>query len=91
MRHVPTYCLLPIAFSLLPFPYCLLPKKLYLCRLILEIKSIIMNRNLLLKLSVAMALCCSVLMANAQWSVGIKGGWLKMFMITLIQAIDLFL
>ena len=34
-----------------------------------------MNRNLLLKLSVAMALFCSVLVADAQWSVGIKGGW----------------
>lgn len=34
-----------------------------------------MNRNLILKLSVAMAFCCSVLVADAQWSVGIKGGW----------------
>ena len=34
-----------------------------------------MNRNILLKLGIVMALLCSVLVANAQWSLGIKGGW----------------
>ena len=34
-----------------------------------------MNRKILLRLSVTMALCFSVFVADAQWSVGIKGGW----------------
>lgn len=34
-----------------------------------------MNRIILLRLIIAIALCCSFLVADAQWTVGIKGGW----------------